>query len=58
MKTDKWLELKRLVESELDICKKRGHDITVLEQEWLPCAACGMWVRELRVIEERECEMD
>lgn len=41
---------------ELKICKERGHQVTSLDEDWLPCLACGMWVREVRTIEEREDE--
>ncbi len=43
---------------ELAICKRRGHDFDgwSLSESWKQCKACGMWVRERRVIEEREDE--
>ena len=42
---------------ELTICKRRGHNLdVVLDNKWTPCESCGMWVRELTVIQEREDE--
>lgn len=41
---------------QLAICKDRGHNMTVLDSMWLQCRSCGMWVKETRVIEEREDE--
>ena len=42
---------------ELAICKRRGHDakgVGLLGGGWLQCRWCGMWLREVRTIEERE----
>lgn len=39
---------------ELLICKRRGHDITLLDARWKKCKWCVTWVRELRTVEERE----
>jgi hypothetical protein len=40
---------------ELVICRRRGHAISILDKEvWARCKACGIWVREVRTIEERE----
>ena len=39
---------------ELAICQKRGHDVALPESGWVKCKFCGMWVREVRRIEERE----
>jgi len=40
--------------TELAICKRRGHDSMALEKNWRRCKWCGMWLREVRTIEERE----
>ncbi len=40
---------------EYAICKRRGHPTFVEEREgWLQCEACGMWLRKVITIEERE----
>ncbi len=41
---------------EVAICKRRGHkpDHYALHRGWTPCDWCGMWVREVSTIEERE----
>lgn len=40
---------------ELEICKRRGHEIKGLSRErWKRCKWCGMWLREVTTIEERE----
>lgn len=40
---------------ELEICKKRGHDVDPLDEgSWARCKACGTRVREARVKEEME----
>jgi hypothetical protein len=43
---------------ELAICRRRGHKVlmTSLAGGWMPCEACGMWLREKRILEEREDE--
>ena len=39
---------------ELAICKRRGHKATTMYQYWVQCEACGMWIRDVHTIEERE----
>jgi hypothetical protein len=40
---------------ELEVCKQRGHDAgSFLDQGWCQCKWCGLWLREIRTIEERE----
>jgi len=40
---------------ELEICKRRGHEIKGLSSDrWKQCRWCGMWLRGVCVIEERE----
>jgi hypothetical protein len=40
---------------ELAICKRRGHDAgSFRDHGWLQCKWCGLWLREVRTIEERE----
>jgi hypothetical protein len=40
---------------ELAICKRRGHDIAIgLRDGWVQCKWCGIWLREVPIIEERE----
>jgi hypothetical protein len=43
---------------ELAICKRRGHEegVALLSGGWKQCKWCGMWLREVRTIEEREDE--
>jgi hypothetical protein len=41
---------------ELAICRKRGHYGRALGRGWSQCHWCGMWVREVCTIEEREEE--
>jgi hypothetical protein len=41
-------------QEELTICRRRGHAIKVLQENWKQCDACRMWVREVRTTEERE----
>jgi hypothetical protein len=43
---------------ELAICRKRGHQMRGLvpDHGWVQCDECGMWVRIVRVTEEREDE--
>lgn len=40
-------------EKQLAICKQRGHHTRYLGDEWSQCKWCGMWLREVRKIEER-----
>ena len=40
---------------ELTICKRRGHNAEVgLRDGWVQCKWCGIWLREVLVLEERE----
>jgi hypothetical protein len=39
---------------ELAICKRRGHDPVCRQTRWMQCMFCGVWLREVRTIEERE----
>jgi hypothetical protein len=39
---------------ELAVCKKRGHDASLLGGGWEQCKWCGTWLREVRTIEERD----
>ena len=44
---------------ELAICKKRGHapkGLGLIGGGWAQCQYCGMWLREVKTIEERENE--
>jgi hypothetical protein len=42
---------------ELAICKRRGHAAGPFpETGWTQCKWCGLWLREVRTIEEREDE--
>jgi hypothetical protein len=42
---------------ELEVCKRRGHELKhTWGQRWKQCKWCGMWLREVRTIEEREDE--
>jgi hypothetical protein len=41
---------------ELAICKRRGHDQSLLREDWKRCKWCGMWLREVTTIEESEQE--
>jgi hypothetical protein len=38
---------------EIRICKQRGHSLPTSEG-WSQCEWCGLWLREVRTIEERE----
>jgi hypothetical protein len=40
---------------ELEICKRRGHS-PHLDSEWQRCRWCGLWLRAVTTIEEREDE--
>lgn len=41
---------------ELTVCRRRGHDVISvgLRQAWTQCRWCGMWLREVVTMEERE----
>ena len=39
---------------ELAICKRRGHAGVSLDGGWRQCKWCGMWLRTVTTIEERE----
>jgi hypothetical protein len=41
-------------QEELAICGRRGHVISIIDERWSKCKACGMWVRETTTIEERQ----
>lgn len=42
-------------QDELAICRRRGHAVTAtFSRGWIQCTACGMWIREVRTLEERE----
>jgi hypothetical protein len=41
-------------EKELEICRVCGHNRSALGSYWEQCKWCGMWLREVRTIEERE----
>lgn len=41
-------------QDELAICRRRGHKINLICEEWRQCKACGMWVREVTKKEEQE----
>ena len=44
-------------EDELAVCKRRGHDVFWgLHEGWVQCKWCGVWLREIRTMEEREDE--
>jgi hypothetical protein len=41
--------------NELAICKRRGHEAGMdLRHGWIQCRWCGVWVREVVTLEERE----
>lgn len=44
--------------AEYQICKRRGHDggLLGLSEKWSQCKWCGVWLRSVKVIEEREEE--
>jgi hypothetical protein len=44
-------------QEELAICQRRGHapDLGV-RLGWVRCKWCGLWLREIRTLEEREDE--
>ena len=46
----------RIHPEEREICKRRGHATLPDETGWIPCSACGTWLRERRTIEETEDE--
>ena len=37
------------------ICKERGHGV-ILSDKWSRCKWCGLWVREVCKLEERESD--
>ena len=40
---------------ELTVCKRRGHDAEIgLRSGWVQCKWCGMWLREVKTVQERE----
>ena len=40
---------------ELAICKRRGHSTSILEPDkWSRCEWCGLWLRTVSTVEERE----
>ena len=40
---------------ELAVCKQRGHHSDIgLRSGWVQCKWCGMWLREIRTMQERE----
>jgi len=40
---------------ELAICRRRGHaPDTSLDKGWTRCKWCGMWLRQMNVVQERE----
>jgi hypothetical protein len=46
---------------ELEICRRRGHALSTLGQDWNKCKSCGMWIRDIYIrdvyaVEEREDE--
>jgi hypothetical protein len=43
---------------ELAICKRRGHDLfgIGMQDTWRQCKWCGIWIREVHTLEEREDE--
>lgn len=42
---------------ELKICQRRGHSLKGLSSEhWKQCKWCGIWIREVATIQEREDE--
>ena len=43
-------------QEELAICRRRGHVGRISDHGWNKCSFCGMWMREVRHIEEREDE--
>jgi hypothetical protein len=49
------MDRKEVNREELAICKRRGHELH-LEADWQQCKLCGLWVRTVTTIEEREDE--
>jgi hypothetical protein len=43
-------------QEELAVCRRRGHAAERFEMKkgWIRCKWCGMWLREVAKIEERE----
>jgi hypothetical protein len=50
------LEEQLINQEELAICRRRGHNTPVLRHAygWVQCEQCGMWLREVTTLEERE----
>jgi hypothetical protein len=46
---------KTINRKELAICKRRGHEPRP-DRQWQRCKWCGLWLREVITIEEREDE--
>jgi ribosomal protein L37E len=46
--------MSKINKKELAICRRRGHVAYVTDGGWIQCTACGLWLREVRKIEERE----
>ena len=48
-----------MIPEQLAICRQRGHETGALNfdsRKWSQCQWCGMWVRKIETIEEREDE--
>jgi hypothetical protein len=43
-----------IIKKELAICRRRGHSVRAIADGWAQCKWCGLWLREVRTIEERE----
>jgi hypothetical protein len=41
---------------ELAICKRRGHNAPSYGGGWAQCKWCGIWLRTVQTVEEREDE--
>jgi len=41
---------------ELAICRRRGHEVRMLDDQWERCKWCGLWLRRVVTVEEREDE--
>jgi len=39
---------------ELAICRRRGHETRMLDDQWERCKWCGLWLRQVVTVEERE----
>jgi len=44
--------------AEYEVCRRRGHEGGLLDTngKWSRCKWCGIWLRSVRVIEERQDE--